>query len=351
MKAKSKMRVENRMVREETAGYGGSAIVLYHAPDGQVSLDVRLERDTVWLSLNQIATVFERDKSVISRHLRNVFREGELDRQSTVAFFATVQEEGGRRIERQIEHFNLDAIVSVGYRVNSKRGTQFRIWATGVLREHLVRGVTINRQRLETNAREIEAALELARRAVTSPELTTDMGRGLVEIISRYTQTFLLLQRYDQGLLTEPKGESGGKLPSVAEARAAIARLRADIIGRRQAGNLFGQEREDGLAAILGNLDQSAFGRPAYSSIESKAGHLLYFVVKNHPFSDGNKRIAAMLFVDFLNRNNRLFLPSGEVIINDIGLAALTLLIAESNPKDKDVLIRLTMNMLAKESE
>lgn len=189
---------------------GRGEIVIYQPGEGGGRLEVRLEHESLWLSLNQIAAVFERDKSVISRHLSNVFREGELDRGSTVAFFATVQDEGGRTVERQVEHFNLDMILSVGYRVNSRRGTQFRIWATGVLREHLTRGLTINRQRLDENAREIEAALELVRRTVASPELTTDMGRGLVEVIARYTQTFLWLQRYDEGLLTEPIGEPGG---------------------------------------------------------------------------------------------------------------------------------------------
>ena len=338
---------DKREIHHEDKG----EIVIFQSGAGAPSLEVRLEQETVWLSQRQMAELFEKDTDTIGLHVRNVLTEGELEAEATTEESSVVQIEGGRRVKRRLRLYNLDMILSVGYRVNSKRGTQFRIWATGVLREHLVRGVTINRQRLETNAREIEAALELARRAVASPELTTDMGRGLVEIIARYTQTFLLLQRYDQGLLTEPKGQPGGALPSVAEARQAIACLRADIIARKQAGDLFGQERDEGLAAILGNLEQSAFGRPAYPSVESKAAHLLYFVIKNHPFSDGNKRIAAMLFVEFLNRNARLFLPSGEAVINDIGLAALALLIAESNPKDKDVLIRLTMNMLTKVPE
>jgi prophage maintenance system killer protein len=345
------MVIRNKKLQAETRTINGGRgeIVIYRPGDGGGCLEVRLEQESLWLSLNQIAAVFERDKSVISRHLSNVFREGELNRGSTVAFFATVQDEGGRTVERQVEYFNLDAILSVGYRVNSKRGTQFRIWATGVLREHLTRGLTINRQRLEENAREIEAALVLVRQAVASPQLTTDMGRGLVEVIARYTQTFLWLQRYDEGMLTEPKGEPGGVLLTLAEARGAVARLREDLISRQEAGGMFGQERGDGLSAILGILQQSVFGQPAYPSIESKAAHLLYFIIKDHPFSDGNKRIGAMLFVDFLNRNGRLFLPSGEAIINDIGLAALALLTAESNPRDKDVMIRLTMNMLTGE--
>jgi death-on-curing family protein len=332
-------------VTQTVQGIGGE-IILYQPREGGPALDVRLERNTVWLDAHQIAVLFGRDRTVIVRHIRNVYTTGELVRDSTCAKNAQVAADGKIR---QMDFYNLDMILSIGYRVNSKRGTQFRIWATNGLREHLIRGLTINRQRLETNAREIEAALALARRAVASPELTTDMGRGLVEIITRYTQTFLLLQRYDEGLLTEPEGEPGGRLPTVEEARDAIVRLRTDLTARQQAGNLFGLEQGEGLTAILGNLQQSVFKRPAYPSIESKAAHLLYFIIKNHPFADGNKRIAAMLFVDFLRRNNRLVQPSGEVVIDDIGLAALTLLIAESNPKDKDILIRLTMNMLTKE--
>jgi len=340
-KREKKLRGETR-----TINGGRGDIVIYQPGEGGGRLEVRLEQESLWLSLNQIAAVFERDKSVISRHLSNVFREGELNREAVVAFFATTASDGKMY---KVEYFNLDAILSVGYRVNSIRGTQFRIWATGVLREHLTRGLTINRQRLEENAREIEAALELVRRTMASPQLTTDMGRGLVEVIARYTQTFLWLQRYDEGMLTEPKGEPGGVLLTLDEARAAIVRLKDDLMARQEAGSMFGQERGDGLAAILGILQQSVFGQPAYPSIESKAAHLLYFIIKDHPFSDGNKRIGAMLFVDFLNRNGRLFLPSGETIINDIGLAAMALLTAESNPRDKDVMIRLTMNMLTRE--
>jgi len=321
-------------------------IVIYQPKEGGPKMQVRLDRDTVWLDTHQMAELFGRDRTVIVRHVRNIYTTLELAPESTCAKNAQVAADGKIR---QMDLYNLDMILSVGYRVNSKRGTQFRIWATGVLREHLTKGITINRQRFETNAREIEAALELARQAVASQQLTPDMGRGIVEVIARYTQTFLLLQRYDEGLLTEPKGEPGGTLPSVKEARAAIARLKADLISRKEAGDLFGLEQSRGLEAILGNLKQSVLGKAAYPSIESKAAHLLYFIIKNHPFSDGNKRIGAMLFVDFLNRNRRLFLPSGEAVINDIGLAALALLTAESNPRDKDVMIRLCMNMLAKE--
>jgi prophage maintenance system killer protein len=323
-----------------------SEIAIYESDSGRIS--VTLERETVWLSLQQMAELFARDKSVISRHLRNVFAEGELERQAVVAKNATTAADGKTY---QVEFFNLDAVLSVGYRVNSRQGTRFRQWATQLLKDHLTRGYTLNRERFETNARELEAALELVRKTARVPELNIDGGRGLVEIVSRYTQTFLWLQRYDEGLLTEPTGSPGGELPSVKAAQAALASLKTQLMARGEATELFARERGDGLAALLGNLQQSVFGAPAYPSLESKAAHLLYFVVKNHPFADGNKRSGAYLFVDFLHRNGRLLDAQGNPLINDTGLAALTLLVAESDPKQKDTLIRLIINMLAPENQ
>lgn len=329
-----------------TAHAPGGEVLVYEAPDGGVRVEVKLDRDTVWLTQRQMAELFDTSADNISLHLKNIFADRELEEAATTEDFSVVQTEGKRRVQRQVQHYNLDAIISVGYRVNSRRGVRFRQWATQTLREHLVRGYTLNRQRFEQNAAELETALALVRKAAAGEALTTDQGRGLVDIIARYTQTFLLLQRYDEGLLVEPRGNPGGALPAVDDARMAIARLKADLRARGDASDLFGREREDGLAALLGNLDQSAFGEPAYPTIESKAAHLLYFVIKNHPFSDGNKRIGSFLFVDFLNRNGRLF-RGGEAVINDVGLAALALLVAESMPKDKELMIRLVMNMLA----
>lgn len=316
---------------------------MYQTPDGRTALEVRLQGDTVWLNQAQMAELFENTKQNISLHTRNIFREMELQEDAVVKESLTTAGDGKKYRTR---YFNLDVIISVGYRVKSRRGTQFRIWATQLLREHLTRGYTLNQQRFEQNAKELEAAMSLVRKAAEGETLTIDQGRGLVDVIARYTHTFLLLQRYDEGLLVEPKGVAGGALPHVEEARTAIVQLKRDLMGRGEATDLFGRERDEGLVAVLGNLDQSAFGEPAYPTIESKAAHLLYFVIKNHPFSDGNKRIGSFLFVDFLNRNGRLF-ENGEAVINDIGLAALALLVAESNPKDKEVLIRLIMNMLS----
>lgn len=318
-----------------------SGIIIYEGAEARV--EVRLERETVWLSLQQLAELFGRDKSVISRHLKNIFATGELEREAVVAKNATTASDGKTYL---VDYYNLDAIISVGYRVSSAKATRFRQWATTVLREHLTRGFTLNRQRFERNAAELEAALQLVRKAAAGEALTADQGRGLVDVIARYTQTFLWLQRYDEGLLTAPAGSPGGVLPTLDEARAAIARLKADLMARGEASELFGRERGDAFAALLGNLDQTVFGEPAYPTVETKAAHLLYFVIKNHPFADGNKRSGAFLFVDFLARNGRL-LRNGEPVINDVGLAALALLVAESDAKNKDVMIRLIENMLA----
>lgn len=319
-----------------------SEIAIYQSEAGAV--EVRLESESVWLRQEQLAELFGRDRTVIGRHIRNVFTEGELEPKSVCADFAHTAADGKTY---QVSHFNLDVIISVGYRVKSPEGVRFRQWATRLLREHLTRGYTVNRQRFEANARELEAALTLVRRLATNPELNADAGRGLADIVSRYAQTFLLLQRYDEGLLTEPAVQSGGRLPTVDEARQALAALKASLMARGEATDLFARDRGDGLAALLGNLDQTAFGEPAYPSVESKAAHLLYFVIKNHPFADGNKRSGAYLFVDFLHRNGRLLGADGVPVINDIGLAALALLVAESDPAQKDTLIRLIMNMLA----
>lgn len=318
-----------------------SSILIYQAEDGTAMTEVRLAAETVWLRQEQMAQLFGRERSVISKHLRNVFAEGELDEKSNVQNLHIAGS------DKPVKFYDLDVIISVGYRVKSQQGTRFRQWATRTLREHLTQGYTLNRQRLEANARELEAALLLVKKAAQSPELLADTGRGLVDIVTRYAQTFLLLQRYDEGLLAEPQEQRGGVLPTVAEARAALARLKADLMARGEATDLFARERDEAFAALLGNLDQTVFGEPAYPSVEAKAAHLLYFVIKNHPFSDGNKRSGAFLFVDFLNRNGRLLDEAGQPVINDIGLAALALLVAESAPANKDTMIRLIMNMLA----
>ena len=326
-------------------------IEIYQAQDGTTQVEVRFENDTVWLSQAQMAMLFGKDIRTINEHITNIFDDEELEKDSTIRKFRIVRQEGKRQVNREIEHYDLDMIISVGYRVKSKQGISFRRWATARLKEYLTQGYTINQKRLQQNAHELEQALALIQKTANSSELTLESGRGLVDIVSRYTHTFLWLQQYDEGLLTEPQTQQGGTLPTYAEACSALAELKSQLMAKGEASDLFGRERDNGLSAILGNLDQSVFGEPAYPSIEAKAAHLLYFVVKNHPFSDGNKRSGAFLFVDFLHRNGRLFDHDGHPVINDTGLAALTLLVAESDPKQKETLIRLIMHMLKHKQE
>lgn len=318
-----------------------SEIAIFKSEKGEVL--VHLEQESVWLNQKQMGELFDKNIRTISEHINNIFKEGELDKAAVIRKFRITAEDGK---SYETNHYNLDVIISVGYRVKSQQGTRFRQWATRLLNLHLTKGYTLDQQRFEKNAQELEAALTLIRKAAASPDLLNEAGRGLVEIVSRYTQTFLWLQRYDEGLLNEPEGQPGGTLPTFLQASEALAQLKQNLIDKGEATDLFAKPRGDGLAALLGNLDQSVFGEPAYPSIQSKAAHLLYFVVKNHPFTDGNKRSGAFLFVDFLHRNQHLMNKQGEPIINDTGLAALTLLVAESAPTQKETLIRLIMNML-----
>lgn len=327
-------------------------IEIYQSEDGQTQIQVRLEKDTIWLSQAQMAELFDKNSDTIGFHLRNIYKSGELEQSATTEESSVVRQEGNRQVRRKIRFYNLDAIISVGYRVNSKKGTRFRIWATQRLKEYLIKGYSINQQRFKQNAIELRQAMVLIRKAAQSPAMVTDMGRGLVDILSRYTQTFLWLQQYDEGLLKEPEGQTGGRLAKPEDAMKSLLELKDQLKTKGEASDLFAHpSRRDNLAAIFGNLDQTVFGEPAYPTIESKAAHLLYFVVKNHPFTDGNKRSGAFLFIDFLHRNGRLLSEVGQPVINDTGLAALTLLVAESDPKQKDTLIKLIMNLLCQNQQ
>ena len=242
-------------------------IQIYQAEEGETRIDVRFERETLWLSQAQMAELFEKDSDTIGLHLKNIYESHELDENLTTEDSSVVRQEGKREVRRQIRFYNLDAVISVGYRVNSRKGTQFRIWATQRLREYLVQGYTLNQARFDKNAAELQQALALIRKAAQSPELSAEAGGGLVEIVSRYTQTFLWLQRYDEGMLSEPAGQSGGRLPAENEAMAALRELKKSLIERREATELFAQPLGDGLGALLGNLDQSVFGEPAYPTV------------------------------------------------------------------------------------
>ncbi|MDT8896452.1 RhuM family protein [Halomonas sp. I1] len=230
-------------------------ILIYEGADRAVEVRLDASQATIWMTQAQMADLFDVKPQNITMHLRNVYEEGDLVEEATCKDFLQVQREGAREVKRKRKHYSLDAVISVGYRVSSARATDFRIWATRILREHLTQGWTLNQQRFEENARELEAALVLVRKTAQSPALDTDSGRGLVDIVSRYAQTFLLLQRYDEGLLAEPRAQSGGTLPAVAEARAALDGLKAELVTRGEATELFARDRGDGLASLLGNLD------------------------------------------------------------------------------------------------
>ncbi len=318
-------------------------LILYQTDDGQTKVDVRLMNETIWLTLNQMSDLFERDKSVVSRHLRNIFQSGELVREATVAKNATVQQEGSREVSRIIEWFNLDAIISVGYRVNSKRGTQFRIWATSILKAHLVEGYTLNKKRLvEKGFGEVKQVLELLANTLESHNLVSDEGRGVLAIVNGYAKTWQLLWKYDEDSLAIPK--SDGKPSQVLElsqTRLAISSLKQELLIKNEATDIFGQERGEGLAGIVGAIQQTFGGQDLYPSVEVKAANLLYFIIKDHPFVDGNKRIGSFLFLLFLGLNR------AAVDFDDKALVALTLLIASSDPTQKDLLVRLVINLLA----
>ncbi len=327
----------------------GGEVLVYQAPDGQVRVDVRLERETVWLTQKQMAELLGTSTDNVGLHLKNVYAEAELDEASTTEDSSVVQTEGVRQVRRQVRTYNLDAILSVGYRVNSGRGTQFRIWATRTLREHLLRGYTLNERRLrERGIGELEQALSLLARTLTSHALVTDEGRAVLEVVQRYTQTWRLLLEYDEERLAagpiRPVAQKAGL--TLDDARMAATSLREEITQRGEAGQLFGQERGESLAGILGAIEQTFGGQPLYPNAQVRAAHLLYFVIKDHPFSDGNKRIGALLFLEYLRRNDLLMRADGAPRLADNAVVALALLVAESDPKQKVLMIRLVLNLL-----
>jgi prophage maintenance system killer protein len=313
--------------------------VLYTSADGTIRLDVQLERNTIWLSLNQLAALFGRDKSVISKHLRNIYQEGELDRDATVAKNATVQTEAGRSVVRNIEFYNLDAVISVGYRVNSKRGTEFRIWATNVLRQHLVQGYTVNEKRLK----ELKQTLKLAADISARQALTGDEASLLLQTISEYAAALDLLDDYDHQRVTIGKTSRRQAKPVIyAEVMDLITAMRQKF----GASDIFGKEKDQSLHSSLNAVMQSFDGNDLYPSVEEKAAHLLYFMVKNHSFVDGNKRIAAAVFLRFADTNGLLHDREGGKRIADNALVAMTLMIAESRAQEKAVITAVLTNLI-----
>jgi len=315
-------------------------IEIYKSPDNLIQVEVKFQEETVWLSLNQMSQLFQRDKSVISRHLKNIFDSKELERDTVVAKNATTASDGKTYI---VEYFNLDAIISVGYRVNSKRGTQFRQWATQRLKEYLVQGYAINQKRLD----ELGKMIQLIEKSSQSENLQLQEAKGLLDLLSHYTKSFVLLNQYDSRKITSQNlNENITYEIQYDEAKAAIAELKKQLMAKNEATELFGKEKDDGFKSSLQSIVQTFGGKYLYPSIEEQAAHLLYFVIKNHSFVDGNKRIGAFLFVWFLEKNKHRFKKTGELKINDNGLTALALLVAQSQPEEKELMIQLIINLI-----
>ena len=325
--------IEQNKNSSPIAGARGGEIILYNAPDGTVKLDVQLERDTIWLSQQQMALLFDTERSVLSKHLTNIFHSGELDRTSNV------QKMHIAGADRPVALYNLDVVISVGYRVNSKRGTQFRIWATNVLREHLLKGYTVNERRLQ----ELNQAVRLVADVANRRELTGDEATALLHVVGEYSFALDLLDDYDYQRVVAPA--TGTTVIHALKYNEAV-RIVKHLRGRFGSSELFGREKDNSLQSALGAVMQTWDGTDLYPGVEAKAANLLYLVVKNHAFFDGNKRIGAALFLWFLDKNNALYGASGERRFSDAALVATTLLIAESKPDEKDVIVRIVTNLL-----
>ena len=309
---------------------------------GDQPVEVRLEGDTVWLSQAQMATLFAKDVRTVNEHIGHVFGEGELEREATIRKFRIVRQEGSRQVRREIEHYNLDVIISVGYRVKSLQGTRFRQWATGVLRQHLVEGYTLNQRRLQARGIEFEQAVSLLARTLDSRQLVNDEGRAVLQVIGDYARSWSLLQGYDEQSLTGQRAtQQGMRALELDAVLAAIAQLKAALIAKGEATELFGQLRGDGLASSIATIEQGFGDELFYPNVASRAAHLLYFVIKNHPLADGNKRTGSFLFLCYLRLNQHLLARPVERLINDNTLVALALLVAESLPEQKELMVKL----------
>ncbi len=326
-------------------------IVIYKGPKGNVTLRAQVEKDTMWASLSQIADLFGVQKAAVSKHIKNIYQTGELSQRATVSILETVQNEGKRTIHRSMEYYNLDVMIAVGYRVNSKQATTFRKWATETLRDFMLHGYVLNRQRLieskQNTIKGLEKTVDLIRTVASRKYLEQDEIVSLLDVIKGYAHSWFLLQEYDEGSLTlSTSTKKVTKQLAYESARHAIDALRVELVNKGEASDLFGNERDGTFAGILKSIYQTFGGKELYKSIEEKAAHLLYFIIKDHPFSDGNKRIGSFLFIIFLQQNGILRNKNGEKKLHDNTLVALALLVAESNPKEKEQIVALITQLI-----
>lgn len=326
--------------------HSNNQIVIYQSEDGQTQVDVRLENETVWLTQAQMVELFQTTKQNVSLHVGNVFKEGELEEKSTVKEYLTVQKEGERKVSRKVKYYNLDVIISVGYRVKSKRGTAFRIWANNVLKQYLIKGYAVNERMRKEQIGELRQLVGMLGRTIQNqPLLSNDETDALFKVVTDYTYALDTLDNYDYGRLTINKTTEEEPFHATYDnAMEAIYGLRDKFGG----SVLFGNEKDGSFKSSIGQIYQTFGGEELYPSVEEKAAMLLYLVTKNHSFSDGNKRIAATLFLWFLNGNHILYHPDGSKRIADNTLVALTLMIAESRTEEKDVMVKVVVNLINK---
>ncbi len=322
------------------------SIIIYKDQSGP-EIQVKLDKDTVWLSQAQLAYLFQKDVRTINEHIKNIFKEAELSENSVIRKFRITARDGKNY---SVNYYNLDVIISVGYRVKSKRGTQFRIWATQRLRDYLVKGYAVNEARLKEqhniSLKELERTTHLFYN-VLEGQRALGYEKELLKIITDYAHTWAILNKYDKDELKIEGVSKKVPLPlDYNEAKSYIARFKARLVKQKQAGSLFGREVGGKFQGVLGSIEQTFGGKRLYPSIEERAAHLLYFAVKDHPFADGNKRIGSLMFMLFLVANGFLMNRKGERKINDSALAALTLLIAESRPQQKELMIKLIVNLI-----
>jgi death-on-curing family protein len=312
-------------------------IIIYTSPKNGTQIEIKFEKEQIWLDSHKIGEIFDVDRTVIVKHIGNIYRTGELKENWTCAKIAQVAADGKTR---QMNLYNLDMILSVGYRVNSTRATHFRQWATTRLREYLVAGYSINQSRLDELGQTIKLLIDKWKK------IDPDEAKWLLDIIASYTDSFVTLNRYDTGDLSEVGDEDITYIIQYAEAKSAIRELKEKLLEQSEANEIFGNEKDESFIGILSNIIATFDGVYLYPTIEEQAAHLLYFIIKDHPFTDGNKRIGAFLFIWFLEKNRHRFKKNGEVKINDTGLTTLALLIAQSDPKEKEMMARLVVNLI-----
>lgn len=325
-------------------------IVIYKDSNGP-AIKVNLANESVWLSPAQMAELFQKDVNTINEHISNIFKEGELGREKTSLKQANTGN-SGIGLNKPTTFYNLDVIISVGYRVRSKRGTQFRIWATSKLRDYILKGYVVNEARLkerqEVKLKELESTIKLFQNALEANRID-GYEKDLLKIITDYTNTWVLLNKYDEdSLRVENVTKKIAYKLNYEKVKKSIEQFKSRLIKNREASTIFGREVEFKLKALLGNVEQTFQSKPLYESIEERAAHILYFTIKDHPFADGNKRIGSLLFLLYLVENNYLYNKRGERKINDTALAALALLVAESSPAQKDTMVKLVVNLINK---